>query len=1027
MTKMIQPSMAGGEVSAPVAARVDLGKRAVAVEVAENFVATFTGAMTSRAGTAFVAQCKAGAGPYRIIEFEFNNEQTFVLELGDAYMRFHTLGAQILDTDAIKTITGVTAADPAVVTSTAHGLSNGDEVYISGVAGMTELNGRNFLIANVATNTFELQSLGSVDTDASAYTAYTSGGTATPPYEVVAPWAAADLFKVGYAQSGDIMTLTHADYPPQELIRIDNDSWTLSKVILEPEQAFPTDIEATANPPVAHVAISNVTQANPAVITITSTPLVTGDRIVISSVGGMVELNNFTYEVVAISATLITLKYSQSGVVVNSTGFAAYSSGGHLDADVRPRRYAITAVSSINDEQSLRGTCLQHDGEPAIAITAITKANPAVITTTQGHGLETGSDIALSGIAGMTELNGRRFDIVFIDALHFSLRTFDGRPVDSSTFATYSSGGVVSELGCDLHTSAASDWDNSLRWVPAVDAQYYNVYSNEGSGLFGYIGTTTKAAFEDRNIAPDYTRTPPLSYDPFDTFAGQQGVAPQATGFFQQRRYFANSNTFPNRFWGSQIGHLSNFSKSIPALDDDAISATIAARRINEIKHIVPLSDLILLTGGGEYRVTGGADGAIKPSALNVAPQSYYGSTDVRPIVAGDVGLFVSVGEFVRDLSFNIERGKFVGRDITLLARHLFDFTTIKDWDYAPSPYNIGFVVMADGSACYLTYQPDQDVYAWCRTSTQGKYKSTCVVREGSVDVIYVAVERTLNGATGTYIERTDDRKFEDLSDAFCVDSGLTLDVPITVTGATAANPVVITAVAHGMSNGDTVDLSGIREVTTATNTGEQVSTGADGYNGTGFTVANITTNTFELTIEGTDVDGSAYAAYSSGGAARKAVTTVSGLWHLEGATVVATANGYAESGLVVTNGSITLGAPASRVHIGLGYFCRLITLPLTQYADGRGTDGRAKNVSRLTVQVERTMGMWFGPSTDLMREAKFGLPALYGQPLAAVTEDIDVTMKGNWGKRKQVVLEQRDPLPMTVLALIPDATLGGN
>jgi hypothetical protein len=1027
MTKIIQPSMAGGEVSAPVAARVDLGKRAVAVEVAENYVATFTGAMTSRAGTKFVAQCKVGAGPHRIVEFEFNNEQTFVIEMGDAYIRFHTLGAQVLDSDAIKTITGVTAADPAVVTSTAHGLSNGDEVYVSGVVGMTQLNGRSFLIANVATNTFELKGLNGVDVDASAYTAYSSGGTAIPPYEVVAPWAASDLFKVGYAQSGDIMTLTHADYPPQELIRIDNDSWTLTKVILEPSQAPPTGIDVFVNPAVTSVAISNVTQANPAVVTTASTPLVTGDRVIITNVGGMVELNNFTYEIVVLGATTFTLKYSQSGAVVDSAAFNAYTSGGEFDADIRPRKYAVTAVNAVDDEQSLRGPCLLHDADNEITITGITKANPAVVTTAEGHGLETGDDMIVTGVVGMTELNGRRFDIVFIGPRSFSLRSLDGRAVDSTAFTTYSSGGIIYELACTVHTSAASEWDNSLRWTIAEGAQYYNVYATEGSGLFGYIGTTTKAAFEDRNIAPDYTRTPPISYDPFDTFAGQTGVAPQSTGFFQQRRYFANSTTFPNRFWASQIGHLSNFSKSIPALDDDSISATIAARRINEIKHIVPLSDLILLTAGGEYRVTGGADGAVKPSALNVSPQSYYGSTDVRPIVAGDVGLFVSVGEFVRDLSFNIERGKFVGKDITLLARHLFDFTTIVDWDYAPSPYNIGFTVMADGSGCYLTYQPDQDVYAWCRTSTKGKYKSTCVVREGSVDVIYVAVERTLNGATGTYIERTDDRKFAELSDAFCVDNGLTLDVPITVTGATAANPVVVTAVAHGLSNGDTVDLSGIREVTTATNTGEQVSTGADGYNGTGFTVANITTDTFELTIEGTNVNGSAYAAYSSGGAARKAVTTVSGLWHLEGATVVATANGYAERDLVVTNGAVTLGAPASRVHIGLGYFCRLITLPLTQYADGRGTDGRAKNISRLTVQVERTMGMWFGPSIDLMREAKFGLPALYGQPLTAVTEDIDVTMKGNWGKRKQVVVEQRDPLPLTVLALIPDAILGGN
>ena len=61
------------------------------------------------------------------------------------------------------------------------------------------------------------------------------------------------------------------------------------------------------------------------------------------------------------------------------------------------------------------------------------------------------------------------------------------------------------------------------------------------------------------------------------------------------------------------------------------------------------------------------------------------------------------------------------------------------------------------------------------------------------------------------------------------------------------------------------------------------------------------------------------------------------------------------------------------------------------------------------------------------MREAKFGLPGLYGQPLDMVTDDIDVTMRADWGKKKQVVIEQRDPLPLTVLALVPDAIVGGN
>ena len=54
------------------------------------------------------------------------------------------------------TITGITKANPGVVTSTAHGLSNGDYVVLT-VQGMHQVNGRVFRVANQATNTFELE------------------------------------------------------------------------------------------------------------------------------------------------------------------------------------------------------------------------------------------------------------------------------------------------------------------------------------------------------------------------------------------------------------------------------------------------------------------------------------------------------------------------------------------------------------------------------------------------------------------------------------------------------------------------------------------------------------------------------------------------------------------------------------------------------------------------------------------------------------------------------------------------------
>ncbi len=72
---------------------------------------------------------------------------------------------------AQKTITGVTKANPAVVTSNAHGFSNGDTVWIHNVSGMTQLNAKAYTISNVAANTFRLQGVNS-----SSYSNYSSGG-----------------------------------------------------------------------------------------------------------------------------------------------------------------------------------------------------------------------------------------------------------------------------------------------------------------------------------------------------------------------------------------------------------------------------------------------------------------------------------------------------------------------------------------------------------------------------------------------------------------------------------------------------------------------------------------------------------------------------------------------------------------------------------------------------------------------------------------------------------------------------------
>ena len=844
MVKVIQPNLAGGEVSDAIAARVDIDKYKTSLYKCENFFPQVHGGLTNRSGLQFIAEAK-GTGTTRLIPFEYNTTQTYVLEFGDQYIRVFKDDGQVLDTSVSLTITGATAADPVVITtSTSHGLSDGESVYITGVAGMTQLNGRTFNITSLTATTFSIQNSAGADVDGSAYTAYTSGGTADKVFELATPYAAADIFDLEYVQSADVMTITHPNYAPRDLTRTDHDAWTLSTITFAPSQTAPTGVSVTAT-------------------------------------GG-------------------------------STTFT----------------YAVTAVNEETLEESL----------------------PA-----------TGSSSTSKDVA----------------------------------------------------------WDNTVTWTAATGAGTYNIYREE-NGIYGFVGRAEGTSFNDDNIEPDGSDTPPKARNPFNA----AGDYPSTVGYHQQRRIFANTDNDTQKFFMSQTGNISNMSFSSPQKDDDAITVTIASRQVNEIRHFVSLSDLVILTSGGEWLVEG-IDGVITPSGIQVKPQSYYGSTSLTPIVAGDIVIYMQPGQTIRDLGYKYESDSYSGNDLSVLARHLFDYNSVSDWSFAQAPHNLIWCVRDDGICLSLTYSREQNVFGWSRHTTQGDFKSVAAIREGDDDFSYFLVQRTVNGSIMQYVERMQTRDFTNIQDSFFVDSGLTLDNPVDISGFTNANPVVITtATAHGLTNGDTVDISGIKVSDSSTTRGWAYDTDLEG---SGYTVANVTSTTFELQNNGSNVDGTSFSVYHSGGKVREAVTSISGLWHLEGQSVVALGNGYVERNLTVSNGGVTLQNKASRVHIGLPYTSEMQTLRIDNGNVLDTIQGRNKKISRLSIRFEQSLGGWYGPDLDHMREIKYGLPAQYGQTPSWITGDKDLTMSPSWNKDGQIVVQQRDPLPMTLLALIPEVIPGGN
>ena len=233
---LVQTNFTSGEWSPRLRGRVDLQKFSNSCQTLLNTTVLVQGGATRRTGTYYVAEVKDSSKETRIIPFVYSTTQAYVLEFGDGYMRVYRQRGQVVESS--KTITGITAANPAVVTSNAHGFSNGDQVYITGVAGMTQVNNRRFTVANVAANTFELSGVNS-----SAYTVYSSGGVANEIYTVATPWADEDLEQLKFTQSADTLFVAHPLYQTRKITRTSDTGWTVA--LYEPTDGPYLDVNTT--------------------------------------------------------------------------------------------------------------------------------------------------------------------------------------------------------------------------------------------------------------------------------------------------------------------------------------------------------------------------------------------------------------------------------------------------------------------------------------------------------------------------------------------------------------------------------------------------------------------------------------------------------------------------------------------------------------------------------------------------------------------------------------------------------------
>ena len=558
---------------------------------------------------------------------------------------------------------------------------------------------------------------------------------------------------------------------------------------------------------------------------------------------------------------------------------------------------------------------------------------------------------------------------------------------------------------------------NTITWNAVTGASRYRVYKDQG-GIFGFIGETTTTTIVDDNIAPDFSRTPPIHEN---DFVGT-GNYPGAVSYFEQRRVFAGTNNAPQSIWMTKSGTESNMSFGLPIRDDDRIEFRVAAREANTIRHIVPLTQLLLLTGSAEWRVTSVNSDAITPTSISVKPQSYVGANNSQPVIVNNSLVYGAArGGHVRELGYNWQANGFITGDLSLRAPHLFDNFTILDMSLAKAPIPVVWMVSSNGKLLGLTYVPEQQIGAWHQHDTDGLFESVACVSEGDDDVTYCVIKRTINGASKRYVERMGTRLFATQRDSFFVDAGSTYNGTNTDT-----NRTVTISGGTNYTKGETVT------VTVNYNLFNAPPSVADKNDA--IVIVDGTT-LYRLTILGTSSQTVATAKLDKDlpvSLRNTGITTyevardkISGLDYLEGKTLNILADGAVHPQRVVSSGEISLERAASVVHLGLPYESDLNTLPLALQVEALG-QGRVKNLNHVWLRVLESSGIFAGPSADKLVEAKQRTTEPYGTPPNLKTQDIKIMLTPQWQDNGQLFVRQTDPLPLTVVGLTLEAAIGG-
>lgn len=386
------------------------------------------------------------------------------------------------------------------------------------------------------------------------------------------------------------------------------------------------------------------------------------------------------------------------------------------------------------------------DAETVQSVTGITRTGSTATVDLTAHGYSTNQTIRTAG-AVEAEYNGD-FIITVVDPDTYTY-TVTGAP------ATPATGTITAQRIIGITRSGTTATVNT--------GQVHGLSTGHISAIAGAVETDYNGDFQI-TVLTTSTFTYTVSGSPTTPATGTITVGrvywgttgyPNCGTFFEQRMILGGVFTHPQTIFGSESGVILNMVTG--TADSDPFEFVLAAAT-SRILHLAATDLLVVFTYDKEITVQGGVEKPLTPTNVQSKARSPHGIREVvRPLVIGDDILFVTKhGKKMRILSDIIgNEKKKKAPDISLVSGHLAGLGIV-DIAYQLEPDSVIWLVTSNGKLLSVTFDKEDSLIAWAQHDTDGLFKKVEVIPHSETDQVWVAVERTINTVTSTYIEVMD-------------------------------------------------------------------------------------------------------------------------------------------------------------------------------------------------------------------------------------------------------------------------------